>query len=263
MHTLWKHPALRIAGLVWIGIGSCAAATPKSVSALPPGTAIPVVLTHTIQARKARAGASIAARSLQIVFYGPSQSIAKGSLVIGHVVESHPFLSPDEPSTLIFQFDKIVGKHQVLPITVSIRAMANVMEANSAMMPANPPETDPAGGTTLIGGDQVRPGEKQVYAMDGDDVGISNRYGVFSRLEPAEAMGRYTHIVCDSIPTLQSVAIFSSRACGLYGFPDTELVLTGAGSPRGEIELESKKHTVEIHSGVAALLQTLDSSQPQ
>lgn len=229
----------------------------SSPQPLPNGTAIPIVFTRTINAGKVKPGDPVTAKTLQVVLYGPTQSISKGSKVIGHVVQANAFVSQDEPSMLEIQFDKIEDKLETVPFRASIRAMANVLEASAATRPTDSPDMDPSRAVTLVGGDQELPGEKQVYSADGDNVGISNRLGIFSRLEPAESISRFRRIECAGIPTLQSVAIFSSTACGLYGFPETYISLTGNESLNGTIEFKSNRYTIKIHSGSAALLQVI------
>lgn len=238
------------------------AASRAKTAPLPDGTAIPIVFTHTINARREKQGDKVTAKTMQVIFYGSSQSIAKGSLVVGHVVGAS-YTGKDQPSAVTIQFDRIVAKQNAISICVAARAMANTIDAYNASMESTSLDTSPSMGTTLIGGDHVRPGSKQVYAIDGDDVGISNRFGIFSRLEPGEPHGNSTPAACSGVSTLQSVAIFSSRACGLYGFPDIHMSLTGNTTPHGEIELQSDHNEVEIHAGSAALLQVIDCTNSQ
>ncbi|MHB8302478.1 MAG: hypothetical protein ACYDC6_06515 [Acidobacteriaceae bacterium] len=251
MRFLWLAPFLLLLAISPRAIGQ------SSPQPLPNGTAIPIAFTRTIDAGKARPGDPVLAKTMQIVLYGPTESIPKGSKVIGHVVEAKAFVDQDEPSTIEIQFDKIEYKQQTTPFRASVRALANVMDVAAATRPTDASDMDPSRAFTLVGGDQEMPGEKQVYSADGDDVGINNRFGIFSRLEPGESINRLGRITCAGIPTLQSVAIFSSTACGLYGFPDTFLRLTGNESNNGTIELESNRYTIEVHSGSAALLQVV------
>ena len=234
---------------------TCFAAQPNLDWSLPPGTAIPVEFTRTLDAGKVKPGDPVKAKTMQVVLYGPAESIAKGSLVLGHIVEVS-YTGKDGPSTVTIKFDSIVDKHKTLLICASIRAMANSIEANDATAESTSLDSGSPMGTTLVGGDHLWLGGKKVYATDDDIVGIRDRFGIFSRLEPAESNDG-TSAACGGIPTLQSVAIFSSRACGLYGFSETQMSSAGNTTPRGAIKLESNRYPVEIPSGSAALLQII------
>lgn len=227
----------------------------KTAAPPPDGTAIPVSFTHTIDARKEKQGNRITAKTMQLVLYGPAESIAKGSLVLGHVVDVS-YTGKYGPSTITIKFDRIVDKHRTVPICASVRAMANSIEAYDATAESTSLDSGSPLGTTLVGGDHLWLGGKKVYATDHDIVGIRDRFGIFSRLEPAESNDG-TSAACGGIPTLQSVAIFSSRACGLYGFPETQMSSAGNTTPRGAIKLESNRYPVEIPSGSAGLLQII------
>jgi hypothetical protein len=233
---------------------TCAASTHSKVAPLAPGTALPIRFTHTVMARTARTGDALTARTLQVVMNGPVDSVPKGARVLGHVVQVS-YGGKNLDSLLTIEFDKIVYDHASHPICASARAIANSLDAYQATMETTSLETDPTLGTTLVGGDHIRPGDNQVIAPDGDDVGISNHFGIFSRLEPGDPHRGSALHACGGIPTLQSVAIFSSRACGLYGFPGMTMLSTGNGDPRGQIQLQSHRSGVEIPSGSAALLQ--------
>lgn len=194
------------------------------------------------------------AKTMQVVLYGPAGEIPKGARVQGHVIDASHTGNPQR-SSLTIQFDKIVMKKRVAPVCTSVRAMADSIDAYKATMEATSLDTNASLGTTLIGGDHIPPGGKYVYATEYDNVGISNRFGIFSRLEPASPHAHTVATDCSGVATLQSVAIFSSGACGLYGFPDTYLAATGAEEPTGAITLIGKHHPLEISSGSAALLQ--------
>ena len=244
-----------LAGFLFIHLSVGPAYSQAKTAAPPDGTAIPVSFTHTIDARKEKQGNRITAKTMQLVLYGPAESIAKGSLVLGHVVDVS-YTGKDGPSTITIKFDRIVDKHRTVPICASVRAMANSIEAYDATAESTSLDSGSPMGTTLVGGDHLWLGGKKIYATDHDIVGIRDRFGIFSRLEPAESNDG-TSAACGGIPTLQSVAIFSSRACGLYGFSETQISSAGNTTPRGEIKLESNRYPVEIPSGSAALLQII------
>ncbi len=229
---------------------------------LAPGTAVPVIFTRTINVKTSRTGDRITAKITQVIFNGPVQTVAKGSLVAGHI-EKVSYSGKDDPSSLEIKFDELVTKHEKQPVCFSVRALADLNHVYNAHSPVTSMDAGASLGTTLVGGDHIQLGGKQVYAKDGDNVGISNRFGIFSRLEPADPHDNSTPVACGGVSTLQSVAIFSSRACGLYGFSGMQLIQTGGPESNGTIELQSKRGAVEIHSGSAALLQVVGCGETQ
>lgn len=241
---------LSLLSLPAIGWGSQEAKT-----ATPPAeTAIPVVFTRPIKVRTAKRGDRVMARTMQVVLYGPAGNIPKGSRVKGHVIDAS-YKGNTQQSSITFQFDKLIAKKRIASVCMSVRAMADSIDAYKATREATSLDTNASLGTTLVGGDHIRPGGKYVYATEYDKVGISNRFGIFSRLEPADSHSHTVATDCSGVATLQSVAIFSSGACGLYGFADTYLAATGAENPMRAITLIGKHHPIEIPSGSAALLQ--------
>src|ERR1700679_919430 len=70
----------------------CAAIAPAARAiTLPSETAIPVVFTHTVDAKKAKAGDVVTAKTMQVVLLPNGEQLPKGTLVTGHVVEARPF----------------------------------------------------------------------------------------------------------------------------------------------------------------------------
>ena len=230
------------------------AALPAKTLKIPAGTAIPVRFPHTLDARKLHAGALISAETMQLVFVGPAAIIPKGTRVTGQVIAAS-YSGKGEPSSLELRFDHLNFHGDSQPVCLSLRALASLNEVYNAKTPASTMDANPDLGTTLVGGDKIQLGSNKVFTSDGSDqVGIQNRDGIFSRLEPPLLGATSGGSTCDGISTLQSVAVFSSRACGLYGFPGIQWVPMPE-APQPEILLTSDHEPVLIHSGSAALLQ--------
>jgi hypothetical protein len=225
----------------------CAAFTPAGWAITLPGeTAIPVIFTHTVDAKKAKAGDVVTARTMQVVLLPNGEQLPKGTLVTGHVVEARPFkfdempYAVQQPSYLSIQLDH-VAENQV---ATSVRALASAMAVGEALSPQRMDETDSPGTMVLIGGGHYSPVGKRVTDGPYDDiVGYNKKQGVFARLLSGGPG-------CSGTQSEQSVAIFSPDACGLYDFFSDHLT-----AKDGIFRLESTHHTVNIRAGSAALLQ--------
>lgn len=75
------------------------------------------------------------------------------------------------------------------------------------------------------------------------------------KLEHVEQTKSRNHVVCDSTDKVQSVGVFASSACGVYGF--SELTVDAVNDGSGTIRFRSSKHAVKIASGSTALLQVV------
>ena len=225
----------------------CAAFIPAGWAITPPGeTAIPVIFTHTIDAKKVKAGDVVTAKTMQVVLLPNGEQLPKGTLVTGHVVEARLFkfdetpYAVQQPSYLSIQLDH-VAENQV---ATSVRALASAMAVGQALSPRRIDETDSPGTMVLIGGGHYSPvGERVTDGPYDDIVGYKKKQGVFARLHPGGPG-------CDGTQTEQSVAIFSPDACGLFDFFSDHLTARD-----GIFRLESTHQTVIIRAGSAALLQ--------
>lgn len=213
---------------------------------LPSQTAIPVMFTHTVDAKKAKAGDVVSARTMQVVLLANGEQLPKGSLVTGHVIEARAFkfdetpYAVQQPSYLSIELDQVANT----PVATSVRAMATYLAVQEALTPQGIDESDSLGAMVLIGGAHYSPIAKRVTdGPDDDTVAYNKRQGIFAHLLPGGAG-------CDGTQTEQSVAIFSPDACGLYGFVSDHLT-----AREGTFRLESTHRTVSIRAGSAALLQ--------
>jgi hypothetical protein len=239
---------------------SAPCATSAAQAKVPTGTALPVRFVRSVDAKKARPGDRVTAKTLQVVILPGGQRLPKGTLLVGHVVDAQPYhFNPDpyarqESSSISIHFDQIINGDLTLPVNLSVRALANTFESQWAPRPHYQDETDGAGTMILIGGDEFSPFDKTVRDDGGDVIAYNRKDGLFARLLPSHDAALKTRLNCSSTSTEQSVAIFAPDACGLYGFGSVSMPHAGR-SGSGTFTLVSRGRSIKLYAGSTALLQ--------
>jgi hypothetical protein len=225
--------------------------------AIPNGTIIPVRLNSTLDSGKAKPGQVFTATVMQDVPL-PDSKIRAGSKVIGHVVSAKKAGSGND-GKLSLRLDAIeVSRHRI-PISTNLRAIASMMEVEDAQVPAAGPDrgTSQAAWTTIqVGGEVVYRGGGPV-ANGLQAVGIPTANGVLAHV--SSVPGTKCAGETDDNSRLQALWVFSSDACGAYGFSDLEIADSGHSNPIGEIVFTSRKSEVDLRSGSGLLLGVNDS----
>ena len=115
--------------------GDSAGANTSSAGALASGTTIPATLTKPIDARKAKAGDEVAAKTTQDVRSDSGVVIPRGSRLVGHVTDAKAKAKGDSESALGIAFDHAVLRNgQQVPLNASIKALAAAANTTSASM---------------------------------------------------------------------------------------------------------------------------------
>jgi hypothetical protein len=240
----------------------CAAATtvPAASQSLPALTAIPVSFVHSVDAKKAKVGDMVTARTMQAVQLPGGASIPKGAVVEGHVVVAEAFhfdpapYAHQKPSEISIHFDKVRQGDLVIPVNLSVRAIATAMAAADASSPHHLDDTDTLGVITLIGGAEFTPLDKVIKSDGGDAIAYNRDGGVFARLIPSASLGAAPSVRCAGTDTEQSVAIFSPDACGAYGFGGDYIAQNGDDGS-GTFTLAARGRSAKLSRGFTALLQ--------
>jgi hypothetical protein len=221
----------------------------KGQSIIPAGITVPVMLSTTIRSDKTEPGDAIKARVMQDVPIPGGGKIARGNKLAGRIVEINP-------TQVTLTFDRLVLGKQEVPIRMSMRAIASMMEVQQAQIPTNASgdRGTPSSlwNTLQIGGSDV------VYGRPGDVLNGSQRVGqslgdgsIFEMLS-ANPRGQCG----DGAERLQAVWVFSSSACGAYGFADLSVDHFGRTEPVGDIVLRSSTR-INIRSGSGLLLRVI------
>ncbi len=217
---------------------------------IPAGTILPVHLSTSLDSRKIKAGKRITARVEQDV-PTPQGKIPSGSKLEGKVVRA------DEHSAVL-EFDTLRTKKESIPIRVSLRAIAAPTDVDSAQLPIS--NIDDRGSpssawtTRQVGGEIVYRGGGHVLAGM-KRVGEPVPDGVLGRLRPSKNELCRGEIYGDETPAM-ALWVFSTDACGVYGYSGLEITHDGRTDPTGQIELTAEKN-VRLYPGTGLLLRVL------
>jgi hypothetical protein len=224
------------------------------VQEIPAGTVLPVQVGTTLKIDDSFAGKKIEGRVMQEVPLPGGKKIKEKTRITGHVVR----VGKQQPSgsSMAIQFDTIEQGSRSAPLTLSLLALASSFSIEQAQLPINSSSNvDPTSQwvTRQVGGDIVRRG----WGKAGSASGVTGRWlegsSVMIALTPNPAAGCPGGIGYDH---QQAVWVFSSGACGTYGFKDIRIANSGSSQPLGEIVLTSTEK-IELRSGSGWLFMVI------
>jgi len=229
--------------------------------AIPAGTVLPVQLKSSLDSLKSRPGQRITARITQDVPLPPARQaqqrlgskIPAGAKVTGHVTElaTNGGIGP----TVSLRFDAVNFRGHTIPVTTNLRAMASMMDVEDAQVP--PVGTDR--GTPWAWMNTIQIGGEAVYGQGGEVthgsqvVGQYAPGGVLVRL--SDKPGSSCRGAVEGNDRPQALWVFSSDACGLYGFRDLKIKHAGCTAPLGQITLVSTSARLHVSAGSGLLLR--------
>lgn len=225
---------------------------------LDPPTTLPIVFTKSVSAKGSRTGDSFMAKTTQAIRLADGEVIPSGARITGHVVTATPFVYDATPyarqktSVLSLHFDSIEIGGRAVPLSVTVRAMADPITSEDARTPINH-DIDPSGATTQIGGDQRYPWNAPVTNEDGDVVAYSRHGGVYAHLIASGG--------CDGSSVEVSVGIYSASACGLYGYDQISAEEMGSALHPSTLTLISTHVSPKVWKNSTALLEVLPDRQ--
>lgn len=235
--------------VLWaVAVAAMAMGGTAGAQTLPPGTVLPVLLLHTIEAGKTPVGVVVRARTMQVVDLADGRVIPKGSQVVGHVVTSQALVAGGGPSVLGVRFERLESKSGRTPVRVELRALADTLTTQDAEVPFYLDTKDRVGTYHLIGGGVYLQWDKVVHLPGGAGDATVTRNGVFGVMTAETADGQ----TCPAGSETQSVGIFSPAACGLYGYRRLHVQRAA-----GTVVLRSRRETVKLEADGSALLQVV------
>ncbi len=236
------------------------AENPQATGAtIPAGTILPVRLP-SISSQRIKKGDTIKGEIAQDVPLPGGAKIHRGVTVLGTVV-STTSAGSGAGATLAIKFDALLQHGKSTPIRASLRALASPLEVEFAQIPTSGPgESDVYDWLTTVqvGGDVVY-GKQGPVVGDSGTVGKSTFDGVLVQVVANSHNGCRGAVAGND--RAQALWVFSSDACGVYGFPGLAIRHAGRTTPSGEIVLESAKGPVRIRSGSGALLRVNAGSE--
>ncbi len=226
--------------------------------AVPTGTVLPARLTDSLSSKNSKPGKVIIARIMQDVPLANGKTIRANSKVVGHVVEVD-LATDGAPAKISLCFNSLVISKRSIPISVSLRAMASMLEIDDAQIPnygGDRGTPSSAYETVQVGGEIVYRGGGHV--MDGETVVAEPVYdGVLGRLRANLERNCLSTLDGDDQP--QALWLFSSDACGAYGYPHVTITHAGRSNPLGKIVLTSAEGDVNIRAGSGILLRVIET----
>ena len=219
---------------------------------LLPGTVVPVMLSSTLKADKDSAGQKIEGRVMQDVPLGEGTRINRGSRVTGHLVS----VTRQGPtgSSITLKFDSIEDRGNTIPLNVRLLALASMFSVSQAQSPSDANSLYVSQNqwvTQQVGGDVVNRGVGRVGSPEGSIVGTwlgGSEVSVTPTPNP--------QLGCpegDGYDRKQAFWVFSSSACGTYGWSNLQVRDFGGGKSSGKIVLKSSRDLL-IRGGSGWLL---------
>jgi hypothetical protein len=226
---------------------------------IPAGTVIPVALHGSLSSKKSIPGQLVKARVMQDIPLGEGGKVRAGAYVQGKVIALTPAAS-GRGATITFEFTQLVTTWGTEPITTNLRALASIVEVNSARIPQYDDRgsssyvntTWQIGGETVYrGGGHVMDGKMVVGEPVGDE-------GVLGRVRASLDGNCRGAVEGENRP--QALWLFSSDACGVYGYRHVKIEHAGRTSPLGEITLKAERGDINIRGGSGMLLRVNNPS---
>jgi hypothetical protein len=221
---------------------------------VPNGTILPIQLSSTISLAKAVPGQAISARIAQDV---PLENgvLRRGTKISGHIVA----VTPGNSSRIAFTFDKIdYSKSDSVSVMTNLRALASNLEVESASMPTMGSDR----GTPEVWWNTVQVGDEALYGsgplMRGDQI-LGKWVPGGGAVGKVEANGICRGEVAGNTRE-QALWLFSTDACGVYGYSDLSIEHAGRSTPAGEITISTTDPKLKIRTGTGMLLRVDVSS---
>ena len=209
------------------------------------GTMIPAELSKSVDAKKAKPGDQVVAKTTQDMLANGRVVIPHGSKIIGHVTQAKAREKGESESTLGLAFDKIVMKDgRELPLNATLQAIA-AAPSNAAMN--SEPTGEPMGAPG--GGAPGRPGGGGAIGGVGQTAG--NVAGTAT--STAGNVGRTAGSTVGGATGAAGNARLNTNSQGVVGLSGLSLN-AGADASQGAV-ISSQNKNVKLDSGTELMLR--------
>jgi hypothetical protein len=215
---------------------SSAGSQATGATRVAPGSVIPVQLTKTIDAKKAKTGDEVVAKVTQDMKTNSGDVIfAKDTKVLGHVTEAQPRSKEQKESQVGIAFDRAVMKNgSEMQVPMSIQAIIGPQNSNPNSGAGQAPEAAPAGRT-------------------GGTSGRASGMGGAAAPPTAPSSGGGSQPGEEKTGSNARPPI-TAETQGVVGMPDLKLESAGQNPTQGSL-VSSEKNNVKIDSGTLLLLR--------
>jgi hypothetical protein len=247
------------AGPTSVDPASAGASSAGAATRIAPGSVIPVQLTKTVDAKKAKTGDEVVARVTEdLKNTSGAVIVPKDTEVVGHVTEAQRRDKEQKESELAIAFDKAVIKNgETMQMPMSIQAViatpsqnANQNAQNSAPASGYPGGAMPGGGSTSPGMPGQSAGSSQGSSPQGSMGGGSmggNAQMPSAPAEPNDTKSNGTNSASHAQPKI------TGDTKGVVGISNLSLSPT-PDAQQGSI-LTSEKNNVKLEGGTFMLLR--------
>jgi hypothetical protein len=214
-------------------------ATSGAPTRIAPGSVIPVSLTKTIDAKKAKTGEEVVATVTQDMKTSSGEVLLpKDTKVMGHVTEAQARNKEQKESQLGIAFDKAVTKDGTeMQMPMSIQAVIGQEQNNQ-----------PSGGGGGYAGD-TGPGGSPATTS-----GARGSMGGGSPAQSQSAAPSGSDIPSDAQQGKNARPQITGQTQGVVGISNLTLAPAATNSPQGSL-LSSEKNNVKLESGTMMLLR--------
>jgi hypothetical protein len=238
-------------------------ASTSSAGSLAAGTTIPATLSKPVDARKAKSGDQVMAKTTQDVRSDSGVVIPRGSRLVGHVTDAKAKAKGDSESALGIAFDRAILRNgQEVPLNASIKALAASANNASASMGD---DTLSGASNSSLGGDMsaTAPAARSGGGLLG---GAGNTVGSAASAAGSTAGGAVSGVGNTAAnvganaggvvsgTTRGASGQLTSQSQGVIGLNGLSLSSAGSNSTSGSV-ITSTGKDVKLDSGTQMLLQ--------
>jgi len=212
---------------------------------IAPGSVIPVQLTKTVDAKKAKTGDEVVAKVTQDMKTQTGEVLVpKDTKVIGHVTQAQARTKGEKESELAIAFDRAVMNGQEVRLPMSIQAVIAPQNNNNNSAAGAAGGTDAGAGATSGGGVPSSSASGGRGGMGGSQAPPSA-----SSSESTPSNSGNTQSGKAAYPPI------NAQTQGVIGVPNVTLSSAQNGAQHGGPVMSSEKSNVKLESGTMLLLK--------